>query len=82
LGIPQSGEPFGEVALAASYLFEELSRQGVLTSDFFLNEKKFLRGIDGSPDPERMSHFRECSRSRTCRGAPETNPKMEKPFLR
>ncbi len=52
-------QPFGEVAVAASYLFEELSRQGVLTSDFFLNEKKFLRGIDGSPDPERMNHFRE-----------------------
>jgi hypothetical protein len=52
-------EPFGEVAVAASYLFEELSRQGVLTSDFFLNEKKFLHGIDGSPDPERMSHFRD-----------------------
>jgi len=28
-------EPFGEIALAASYLFEELYRQGVLTSDFF-----------------------------------------------
>jgi hypothetical protein len=52
-------QPFGEVAVAASYLFEELSRQGVLTSDFFLNEKKFLHGIDGSPDPDRMSHFRE-----------------------
>src|ERR1700691_5298390 len=33
-------QPFGEVAVAASYLFEELSRQGVLTSDFFLDEKK------------------------------------------
>lgn len=52
-------EPFGEVAIAASYLYEELSRQGVLTSDFFLNEKKFLRGIDGKPDPERMSRFRD-----------------------
>jgi hypothetical protein len=52
-------QPFGEVAVAASYLFEELSRQGVLTSDFFLNEKKFLHGIDGCPDPERMSHFRD-----------------------
>ena len=41
-------QPFGQVAVAASYLFEELSRQGVLTSDFFLNEKKFLHGIDGS----------------------------------
>jgi hypothetical protein len=52
-------EPFGEVAVAASYLFEELYRQNVLTSDFFLDEKKFVNGIDGRPDPERMSHFRE-----------------------
>ena len=52
-------EPFGEVAVAASYLFEELSRQGVLTSNFFLDEKKFLQGIDGKPDSERMKHFRE-----------------------
>ncbi len=52
-------DPFGQVAVAASYLFEELYVQGVLTSDFFLNEKKFLHGIDGKPDSERMSHFRE-----------------------
>jgi hypothetical protein len=52
-------QPFAEVAIAASYLFEELNRQGVLTSDFFLNEKKFLHGIDGKPDPERMIRFRE-----------------------
>lgn len=50
-------EPFGEVAVAASYLFEEFYRQGVLTSDFFLNEKKFLNGIDGKPTPELMSKF-------------------------
>src|SRR5271165_1856158 len=42
-------DPFGEVAVAASYLFEELYLQGVLTSDFFLNEKRFLHGIDGKP---------------------------------
>jgi hypothetical protein len=52
-------DPFGAVAVAASYLFEELYLQGVLTSEFFLNEQKFLHGIDGRPDPERMSHFRE-----------------------
>src|ERR1700739_2496008 len=52
-------QPFGQVAIAAGYLFEELSRQGVLTSDFFLNEKKFRNGIDGSPDPGRMNHFRD-----------------------
>lgn len=50
-------EPFGQVALAASYLFEEFYRQGVLTSDFFLNEKRFLHGIDGNPDPKRMQGF-------------------------
>jgi hypothetical protein len=52
-------EPFGEVALAASYLFEELYRQGVLSSDFFLNEKRFLHGIDEKPDPERMKSFQD-----------------------
>jgi tetratricopeptide (TPR) repeat protein len=70
-------EPFGQVAIAAGYLFEELSRQGVLTSDFFLNEKKFLHGIDGSPDSERMSHFRDAI-ARACELATErqkTNPK-------
>ncbi|HEY2544996.1 MAG TPA: hypothetical protein VGI46_02930 [Candidatus Acidoferrum sp.] len=52
-------EPFGEVAVAASYLFEELSRQNVLSSDFFLNEKKFLHGVDDTPNPERMMHLRD-----------------------
>src|SRR5262249_15886756 len=52
-------EPFGEVAVAASYLFEELFRQGVLSSDFFLNEKRFLNGIEGKPDAERMKCFEE-----------------------
>jgi tetratricopeptide (TPR) repeat protein len=63
-------EPFGQVAIAAGYLFEELSRQGVLTSDFFLNEKRFLHGIEGSPDSERMSHFRDAI-ARACELARE-----------
>lgn len=50
-------EPFGQICIGASYLFEELYRQGVLTSDFFLNEKRFLKGIEGKPDPERMRSF-------------------------
>jgi len=50
-------ETFGQVAIAASYLFEEFYRQGVLTSDFFLNEEKFLNGIDGKPDAGRMAQF-------------------------
>ena len=69
-------DPFGQVAVAASYLFEELYLQGVLTSDFFLNEKKFLHGIDGMPNPERMSHFGEAlTRARELASARQkTNP--------
>jgi hypothetical protein len=70
-------EPFGEVAVAASYIFEELYRQGVLTSDFFLNEKKFLHGIDGKPDPVRTKNFREAlTRARAlAKQRQKTNPK-------
>ena len=50
-------QPFGEIALAASYLFEELYRQKVLSSDFFLDEKRFLHGIEGKPNHERMNDF-------------------------
>src|SRR5208282_5941698 len=52
-------EPFGQIAIAASYLFEELYRQDVLSSDFFLNEKRFLHGIEGKPDPARMKSFQD-----------------------
>jgi len=52
-------EPFVQVAVAASYLFEEFYRQDVLSSDFFLNEKKFLNGIEGKPDPGRMKSFQD-----------------------
>jgi hypothetical protein len=55
-------QPFGQVALAASYLFEELYRQNVLSSDFFLDEKRFLHGIEGKPNPGRMTSFREALR--------------------
>jgi hypothetical protein len=52
-------EPFGHIAVAASYLFEEFYRQGVLSSEFFLNDRKFLHGIDGKPDAARMAGFRQ-----------------------
>src|ERR1700719_1367301 len=70
-------EPFGEVAIAATYLYEEMYRQGALTSDFFLNEKKFLHGIDGKPDPVRMKNFREAlTRARVlAKQRLKTNPK-------
>ena len=69
-------QPFGEAAVAASYLFEELYWQNVLSSDFFLNEKKFLNGIDGRPNRERMEHFREAlaQTRRLARKRQKTNP--------
>ncbi len=70
-------EPFGHIALAASFLFEELYRQGVLTSDFFLNEKRFLHGIEGKPDAVRMKNFRDAlTKARElARQRRATNPK-------
>jgi len=54
-------EPLGDVSIAASYLYEEFYRQGVLTSEFFLNDKKFLRGIEGKPDEARKKGFQEAN---------------------
>jgi len=54
-------EPFGQVSIAASYLFEEFYRQKVLTSDYFLNDKRFLGGISGTPDPDRIQHFEDAT---------------------
>jgi hypothetical protein len=50
-------EPFGQVTIAASYLFEEFYLQHVLTSDYFLNDKRFLGGITGTPDLGRIQGF-------------------------
>jgi hypothetical protein len=38
-------DPPGSASEAASYLFEECYRQGVLTSEFFLDDKRFLGKI-------------------------------------
>jgi len=54
-------EPMGQVAIAASYLFEEFYRQQVLTSDYFLNDKKFLGGITGTPDADRIKGFEDAT---------------------
>lgn len=54
-------EPFGEVSLAASYLFEEFYLQRVLTSEYFLDDKRFLGGIQGTPDPGRMKGFEDAA---------------------
>src|SRR5258708_4486064 len=52
-------DPLGSVSEAAGYLFEEFYQQGVLTSDFFLNDKRLLGGIEGKPDAKRKAAFSE-----------------------
>ena len=59
-------EPFGQVSIAASYLFEEFFLQRILTSDYFLDDKRFLGGITGKPNPERIKAFEDAvSRARS-----------------
>jgi hypothetical protein len=59
-------EPFGQVALAATYLFEEFFFQHILTSDYFLDDKRFLGGITGSPNPARVKSFQDaCGKAKT-----------------
>ena len=50
-------DPLGYSWEAASYLFEEFYRQGVLTSAFFDDDTRFFQGITGKPDPGRRSGF-------------------------
>ncbi len=45
-------DPLGSASEAAAFLFEECYRQGVLTSEFFLDNKRFLGKIPLKPDPE------------------------------
>jgi len=50
-------DPLGKAAEAASYLFEELNDKGVLSSDFFLNDDKFLKGLGGNPEANANPSF-------------------------
>lgn len=50
-------DALGMAAEAASYLFEECYRQGVLTSGYFLDDKLFLGKIALKPDPELRAAF-------------------------
>jgi tetratricopeptide (TPR) repeat protein len=50
-------DPLGSASKAASYLFEECYRQGVLTSEFFLDNKRFLGKIPLKPDPKLRAAF-------------------------
>jgi hypothetical protein len=55
-------DALGKAAEAASYLFEEFEQKGVLTSSFFLDDKRFLGGIEGSPEKNRNANFLEANR--------------------
>lgn len=50
-------DPLGSASEAAAYLFEECYRQGILTSNFFLDNKRFLGKIPLKPDPELRAAF-------------------------
>lgn len=50
-------DPLGYASEAAAFLFEECYRQGILTSEFFLNDKRFFGKIPLKPNPELRSAF-------------------------
>ena len=50
-------DPLGSASEAAAYLFEECYRQGVLTSEFFLDNKRFLGKVAVRPDPQLRAAF-------------------------
>jgi tetratricopeptide (TPR) repeat protein len=50
-------DPLGRASAAAAYLFEECYRQGVLTSAFFLDDKRFLGKVALKPDPKLRAAF-------------------------
>lgn len=50
-------DPLGKASEAASYLFEQFNAKGVLTSEFFLNDDKFLGGVEGTAAQNRNAAF-------------------------
>jgi hypothetical protein len=50
-------EPLGPALEAAAGLFEEFYRQGVLTSEFFLDDDRLTGGITGKPDADLEARF-------------------------
>ena len=70
-------DPLGAAAEAASHLFEEFHAQGVLTSEFFLDDKRLLGGIAGKADTTRGAAFKAANRRAQdlARRRLKTNPK-------
>jgi hypothetical protein len=50
-------EAMGSALEAASYLFQQFYTKGVLTSEFFLDDKRLLGGIEDKPDARLESAF-------------------------
>ena len=50
-------DPLGSASESASYLFEECYRQDVLTSEFFMDDKRFLGKVPLKPDPQLRTAF-------------------------
>jgi hypothetical protein len=50
-------DPLGSASEAAAYLFEECYRQGILTSEFFLDNRRFLGKVPVKPDPQLRAAF-------------------------
>ena len=55
-------QPLGPALEAASDLFEEFYRKGVLTSEFFLDDKRLLGGIKDKPDAALEQQFASAAR--------------------
>jgi hypothetical protein len=53
----EPSDPMGKAAEAASYLYEQFNAKGIFTSDFFLNDEKFLGGAQGTPAENRNDGF-------------------------
>ena len=70
-------DPFGSASEAASYLFEEFYRLGVLTSEFFLDDKRLLGGTPIKPDETRRAAFAAANRraQELARRQLKTNPR-------
>jgi hypothetical protein len=52
-------DPMGKAAEAASYLYQQFDTKGILSSEFFLNDNRFLGGIEGTPAQNRNTPFEE-----------------------
>jgi hypothetical protein len=70
-------DPMGKAAEAASYLFQEFDAKGILTSDFFLNDERFFKGLEGDPRANANAPFLNAnSAARTlAKSQLQTNPR-------